>query len=67
MKESTPEFDVICNVESPKDLVIELDPSDVGSWQRHVATVRFRRPPFRLTKHTDWPRPKCDRRLGPSC
>ncbi len=33
MKESTPEFDAICNVESPKDLVIELDPSDVGQWQ----------------------------------
>ena len=33
MKESTPEFDVICNVESPTDLVIELDPNDVGSWQ----------------------------------
>jgi len=33
MNESTPEFDVICNGESPKHLVIEPDPHDVGSWQ----------------------------------
>jgi len=38
MKESTPEFDVICGVESPEDPVIKLEPSDegwsdVGQWQ----------------------------------
>ena len=32
MKESTPEFDLICNVESPTDLMIEPDPN-VGPWQ----------------------------------